>query len=116
MAQRHPIRAMALCACVVTFVTFAGAQLRADDSAETRQELRRLEQQNQALQEQLRQQQMLIQTLSRKVNDIQEASAQRRGELDRLENEIKEAGPAAKSSGAPGFGKINISGEGGVAF
>ena len=116
MAQRHPIRAMALCACVVTFVTCAGPQLRADDSAETRQELRRLEQQNQALQEQLRQQQTLIQTLSRKVNDIEEASAQRRRELEHLESELKEAGPVPKSSGGPSFGKVNISGEGGVAF
>ena len=115
MAQKNSTRA-ALCAFTVAAIIFAGREARADDSAETRQQLRQLQQQNQALQEQLQQQQKLIESLSHKVTDIQESSAQRTRELEHLESEMKETGPAPKSSGAPGFGKVNLSGEGGVAF
>jgi hypothetical protein len=58
----------------------------------------------------------LIESLNRKVNNIEEANAQRSRELAHAQNEIKEAPPESRSSGAFGLGKLNISGEGGVAF
>src|SRR2546421_10241616 len=112
MAQLNTIR-MALYVCAMAIMIFPGREARADDSVETRQELRRLEQQNQALQQQLQQQQKLIESLSRKVSDIQESSAKRAREMEHLEREMSEATPVAKSPSAPGFGKVNLSGEGG---
>jgi len=106
----------ALYACVVALVTLAGAPSRADDSAQTSERLRQLELQNQQLQDQLRRQQELIDSLSRKVNEIQETNTQRGKELEDLHTEMKEAAPAAKNSGAFSLNKVSISGEGGVAF
>jgi hypothetical protein len=108
MAQTKTMR-MAVCAWAMAAILFSGLDVRADDSAETRQELRRLEQQNQSLQAQLEQQRKLIESLSHKVNEIQEAGAKPNREMD-------EPAPAGRNFGVAGLGKVNISGEGGVAF
>src|ERR1051325_7450340 len=105
-----------LYAAALAFASFSGRQLHADDGAETQQQLRKLSEENRALQEQLRRQQELIESLTGKVNAIQEASSQRAREGEPAPSEAKEAGPASKTSGTFGFGKVNISGEGGVAF
>ena len=102
--------------CAVGSLPLASAPSRADDSSETTQRLRQLEDQNKAFQEQLRKQQELIESLSRKVGDLQQTNTQHSEELNHLENEMKEPAAPAKSSGAFSLGKINISGEGGVAF
>src|SRR5207245_2611436 len=88
----------------------------ADESRETKQQLQELRQQNQALKDQLLQQQVLIESLTRKVNQIQEQGEQRNREMEKLENQAKESEPAPKSSSGFSLGKINISGEGGIAF
>jgi hypothetical protein len=108
MAQTITMR-MAVCAWAMAAIFSPGLDVRADDSAETRQELRRLEQQNQSLQAQLEQQKKLIESLSHQVAEIQQAGAKPNREMD-------EPAPAAKSFGATGLGKVNISGEGGVGF
>src|SRR5438105_9636749 len=101
MAQTKTIR-MAVCAWAMAAILFSVLDVRADDSAETRQELRRLEQQNQALQAQLEQQRKLIESLSHKVAEIQEAGA-------KPTREMNEPAPTEKGFGATGLGKVNIS-------
>lgn len=102
--------------CATALIPLASVPSRADDSPETTQRLRQLEEQNKAFQEQLRHQQELIESLSRKVNGLQQTNTQHSEELDRLETEMKEPAAPSKSSGAFSLGKVSISGEGGVAF
>jgi hypothetical protein len=63
MAQRFNLM-VALCSCAAVGFVFAGAQVRADDTSETQQQLQQLQQQNQILQEQLRKQQAMIEALT----------------------------------------------------
>jgi hypothetical protein len=102
-----------LCACAVIVFMLAGGALRADDTA-TREELRQLREENKVLQEQLRQQQSLIETLSHKVNQIEQM--QRSRDLDRLESEVKDGSANTKPAGNFSFGKVSLSGEGGAGF
>jgi len=105
-----------LYACAVALATLSSAPSRAADSTQTSERLHQLELQNQQLQEQLRRQQELIESLSRKVNEIQETNTQRGKELENLQAEMKEPAPAAKNSGAFSLSKVSISGEGSVGF
>lgn len=114
MAQRHNFRVV-LCACAVAGLFDARHEVRADDTA-MEQQLQQLREQNQALQEQLRKQQGLIDSLTHKVNEIQESSARSAQELDRLTSEQKDAGVSAKGVAASTMSKLSISGEAGVGF
>jgi len=51
--------AVVLCACTAVLAACASGEIRAAENPETERQLRELQQQNQALQEQLRQQQKL---------------------------------------------------------
>jgi len=102
-----------LCACAVTVFTLAGESLRADDSPATREELRQVKEENRALQEQLRQQQMLIESLSRKVNQIEKSDSQRNTEL---ESEMKDGSGSTKRGANFSLGQVSLSAEGGAAF
>ena len=113
MAQR--VSRIIVLGCAVAALLVSGGALRADDAAETQRQLRQLQAQNQALQEQLRQQQALIEALSRTVKDIQAANASRSQEIDALKTELNDAAPR-KTPGSFGLNKLNLSGEGGVAF
>jgi len=104
-----------LCACAITVLMLAGNPLRADDTA-TQEELRHLKEANKALQEQLQQQQSLIETLSRKVNQIEQAETQKSRDLDRLESEVKDGYATTKPAGIFSLGKVSLSGEGGAGF
>jgi len=97
-------------------LVLGGGPLRGAEGSETERQLRELQQQNRALQEQLRQQQSLIESLARKVSDIQQADAQRRQEATHVPVDDKESGLNSRAMGPLNLGKINISGEGGVAF
>ena len=115
MSQRNN-RKVVFYACGAICAALAGVELRADDSPTTEQQLRLLQEQNHALQQQLQRQQELIESLSHKVNEIQDASVQRGRELERLQSEVKDVTPVSNVSKPVSFGQINISGEGGVAF
>jgi hypothetical protein len=93
----------------------AGNSLRADDTA-MREELRQLREENRALQEQLRKQQTFIESLSRKVNQIEQAESQKSRELDRLETEVKDGYSTTKPAGSFSLGRVSLSGEGGAGF
>jgi hypothetical protein len=109
-------RTVVLCACAVTIFMVAGNPLRADDTAAVTEELRQLRQENRALQEQLRQQQTFIESLSRKVNQIEQAEFQKSRDLDRLESEVKDGYATTKPAGDFSLGKVSLSGEGGAGF
>ena len=95
---------------------FGGRDVCAADGTETERQLRELQQQNQALQAQLREQQRLIESLSQKVNEIQQATARRQGELESRPSDADADAPRAQNGSAFSLGRVNLSGEGGVAF
>ncbi len=87
------------------------------DEAVTREQFLLLQQQNEQLQKQLQKQQELIDSLSQKVLSIQDVNSRRDRELSDLKTEVKEAGDTPPTSGQSSrFGKVDISGEGGLAF
>jgi hypothetical protein len=59
---------------------------------------------------------LLIESLSRKVNQIEQADSQRSRELDHLESEFKDGNTNTKEAGNFSFGRVSLSGEGGVGF
>jgi len=75
-----------------------------------------MREQNQALQKQLLQQQLLIESLSRKVNEIQVAGAERQREVASLQSQVQESHEPVKSVAAGALRKVSISGEGGAGF
>src|ERR1017187_8737286 len=104
----------ALCVCVVAVVSMTGIVCRGDDTNDVREQLRLLQQQNQQLQEQLTKQQQMIDSLSRKVSEVDTASQARATELQsELATQPAVTTPAAKPFS---LGKIILSGEGGLAF
>src|SRR5688500_14316507 len=107
--------AFAACAHVVSFMLALTVRLHADDAADVKRQLELLHQQNAALQQQVRQQQAVIETLSRRVEGIERKSA--------LSNRESEDNSEAGNNDvlrkvAKGFnlGRVNISGEAAVAF
>jgi hypothetical protein len=112
MAHRNST--VVLCACAVTVFTLAGGRLRADDAMAAREDMRQLKEQNKTLQAQLHEQQLLIESLSRKVNQIEQTDLQRSRELDHLEADVKDG--SAKGAGNFSLGKVSLSAEGGAAF
>lgn len=99
------------CLILIT-LTFGSNRLCAED-AETKRELQLLRQQNEQLQRQMQKQQELIDGLGRTVTDLQHAKPAD----DAL---AARAGSGAETStrsiASAAFGKVHISGEGGLAF
>jgi hypothetical protein len=85
---------------------FCAATTRAGDT-NLESQVQLLQQQNALLQEQLQKQNQSLDMLAKKVQELETASASR-------ENSASEN--SAPSSGGMNFGKVNLSGEGGVAF
>jgi hypothetical protein len=103
-----------LYACALALAAGSVELCVAQDS-DTQRQLRELRQQNQALQEQLRQQQLQIESLTRKVTEIQNADSHSYDALNSQPSEDNKGGQV-QPTGPLNLGKINISGEGGVAF
>ncbi|MCX6895663.1 MAG: outer membrane beta-barrel protein [Verrucomicrobia bacterium] len=97
-------------------VLFSASVGRGAEKADTvQQQLQELRQANTALQEQLRAQKGLIETLSRQVGELQSARSAREQELA----DLKAGNNAPADTKAPGginLGKLHITGEGGVGF
>jgi hypothetical protein len=100
---KHAWRALPICSGALLVMTFSAGPLWAAD-AETEQRLKQLEQQNQALQEKLKQQQALIDDLANKLSKVEEKTAS---------GTSSAPGEASVSKGF-GLGQVRISGEGGV--
>ena len=107
----------ALSGCLAAFFIFANDVRAVDDAPITPEQFRALLKQNERLQQQLQQQQQVIDSLSKKVSEIQDVDRKRERELSDLKAEVKEEGGAPAASGlGKAFGKLDISGEGGIAF
>jgi len=97
--------------------TLLAVGTRADESNDLRDQLRQLQQQNSQLQQQLLHQQQLIDDLSHRLSDV-EAENQKHGtETGATKAEVEQPTTATAESSKPfAFGKLILSGEGGVAF
>jgi len=78
--------------------------------------LRQLQQQNERLQRQMQQQQEVIESLSRKVSGLESASQRQAGQPGANAPTSEEPAASTTSAKPFGLGKINLSGEGGLAF
>ncbi len=109
------IRTLALRACVVLLALGAGKSAGADDQPVSRGEFLQLQQQNQQLLDQMRQQQQVIDALTHKVSDLETVRAATNPDAATANASVASE---PESSPTQGFhlGKINLSGEGGVAF
>ena len=96
---------------LVALFLLAGEAASAADAPVTQDQLLQLQQQNQQLQQQLQKQQELIDSLTRKVSEIEEADATNGAKAGAVEP--MDAAPPAQGFR---FGNVNISGEGGLAF
>jgi hypothetical protein len=92
---------------LVAGLIFRALPLQADDT-NLEQQVRALREQNALLQQQLQKQGGLLDALTRKVNEMEAANAAR-------ENAAGE-NAATEKKGGFNLGKVNLSGEGGVAF
>lgn len=104
--------------CCVAFIgAIAGTGVAQTDVPVTREQLIKLQQQNESLQQQLRKQQELIDSLSKKVSEIQAVQDRQavpaRSESAPATDAIVQ--PPAQSGGFR-FGKVNLGAEGGLAF
>lgn len=79
---------------------------------DTQNQLRELRQQNQALQEQMLKQQALIEELTRKVSSLPPASSQ----APHPSSTDREARDIMRAPLSTAFGKVHLSGEGGVGL
>lgn len=109
-------RVAALKGAAVLFYAFtcAGLPVRAGDEPDTQRQLRELQRENQALQEQMRRQGELIEQLSRKVSTLEAtAGNETKGGKNSAD---AEADMPARSSSTFSLGKVHIGGEGQVGF
>ena len=88
----------------------------ADDSAELRQQLQLLQQQNASLREELKVQREMIDSLSRKVADIQAGGSAAGHESAAQAAARVEQSAMPNSSGGFRLGDVHISGEGGIGL
>ena len=82
----------------------------------TVEQLMDLRKQNELLQQQLHRQQEMIEDLTRKVGAMQASNAKHDEELDRLKVDIKTPEPEPAPNRGVHLGRVDISGEGALAF
>src|ERR1700744_4633957 len=104
--------------CAVLFFIFANEARGTDDATVTREQLLLLQKQNAQMQEQLQKQKELIDSLSRKVADIQESAAHNQTNLPGDPTSAITPAAAANPSADASFkiANVAISGEGSVDF
>ena len=113
MARRKTSASVLWTLSLALFFARAAGSHAADTNVEI--QLRLLQQQNEALQSQLRQQQELIESLRRDVAGIHQANEQREAEMKNEKAGVVESESPDKSSGFD-FAKVHISGEGGAGL
>jgi len=114
MAQQYKLR-LAMYICGFSLASILGTRLGASEP-DTQKQIEQLQRQNQALQEQLRRQQVLIDSLANQVKAIQDASSTHARESEPPQSATEDRNAASTSWSAAGLGKVRIGGEGGIAF
>lgn len=103
--------------CAILILVCGSGGMQAADDADMKQQLELLRQQNDRLQQQVQKQQQLIENLGQKVSAMETSTAKREGDARATSDDGKDgAVPASRSGIIPAFGKVNLSGEGGLAF
>ncbi len=105
---------VALCSCAAVGFVFAGGQVHADDTTDTQKQLQQLQQQNETLQEQLRKQQALIETLSKKMDQMESTNAAPVHDMGQFDKAMQDVAPDTKPHSV--LGNVSIGGEGAVGF
>ncbi|PWU19149.1 MAG: hypothetical protein C5B50_07230 [Verrucomicrobia bacterium] len=113
MAQQYKLR-LALCICGFALANTLPAL--AATEADTQKQIEQLQQQNQALQDQLRRQQALIDSLASQVKAIQDSASARTREAEPSQAATQDRTTSSMSGIASAVSKVRISGEGGVAI
>jgi cell division protein FtsB len=106
----------ALLGCVTSLFLAGTGRVGAADVQSMSDQILQLQKQNEALQEQLRKQQELIDSLSHKVSEIQNLNATHDREISDLKAEKEGSEAHAQSNKLLRLGKVQLGGEGGVAF
>jgi hypothetical protein len=88
------------------------AELRAEGT-NVEQQLRLLQQQNDAFQSQLRQQQEVIESLKHEVDEMRQSTKKRDAEIEQIKDN---QAPDQAAAGGMKLGKVQVSGEAGVGF
>jgi hypothetical protein len=102
---------------VVCLASVLSAEVRADANADLREQLRQIQEQNSRLQQQLLKQQQLIENLNHRLSDIESTNQKHTEEIGQLKAETVQPPTAPTESPKPfSFGKVVLSGEGGLAF
>ncbi|MGH7968928.1 MAG: hypothetical protein ACREIC_09405, partial [Limisphaerales bacterium] len=103
------------CMCCLCYGLVGVGRASADNASDTSRQIEELRLQNQAMQDQLRHQQELIDALTRKMGALEKGQRDSSGEGD-LNPPSDESGGSSKSGGGFNLGQVRISGEGGVGF
>src|SRR5581483_2019497 len=117
MMKNLNVRA-AFAGCAAGFFIFASrlpGEINTETNTVTPGEFLLLKKQNELLQQQVRQQQSIIDSLVHKVSAIEDANAQRDREVQKLETKPADE-PPSEPARPMHFGRVDITGEGGVAF
>jgi hypothetical protein len=101
-------------ACAAAMIFSLSEKLCAGERISEQNQMHELQNQHKALQKQLKQQRALIDSLSQKVNQIQQAEDMRKGQTSYSNSEPKDDPENSKSSFSPG--RISLTAEGGIAF
>jgi hypothetical protein len=113
IVARSKTHGIALCACAMALCFCPGTSARADDRSVSPEQFKQLLEENKQLQQQLRHQQEVIESLAGKVNRL-EQHAQTAGSDDQLSSNTSHS--PARAVFESTFGKLSISAEGGVGL
>ncbi|HSU52634.1 MAG TPA: hypothetical protein VLT36_01095 [Candidatus Dormibacteraeota bacterium] len=102
--------------CLLPAALVGARSLCAQEGVDTRGAIEALKQQNEALQQQLREQKSLIDSLNARMNSVQEARAERSKDMADLHKQMEQATEGAKPAPSSTPGKVIISGEGGAGY
>src|SRR5437879_4939264 len=105
--MEKPETRIALWGCIAVFFIMAGNGAGAADAPVTQEQFLLLQQQNERLQQQLRKQQEVIDSLAHKVSEIHDVNASRGRELTDSKAQTKEGNETSPASSGPlHFGKV----------
>lgn len=111
----HPFHSTIVACFGAALLLATGGRGLCDDGVELRRELEQLRQENKALRSQAHQQESLIEDLSRRVAHIEKTTSDKTAGADSMVAE-RQSSSGESSRGGVNLGRINISGEGGVAL
>ena len=105
-----------LCACAASFFAMSSVGHCAEGDSDIQKEVEQLRHENKALLDRVQAQDNLIENLGRRISNVEQTSSHPSQDRNGALSDGNSPVPATHDSSGLSFGKINISGEGGVAF